>query len=169
LDTNEKKPKLDIPYTALERVVQVLPLIAIAWSIVYLIVQWPELPSRIPAHFNGKGEIDRWGSKWELIILPAIGIVLYAGLAVLSRFPHVYNYPVRITEENAPRQYALARKMIGWLNLEIVAIFLYIQRMSILSALEDGDGGLGQWSMPIILAVLLGTIVGYFVLASRAK
>lgn len=31
----------------------------------------PFLPDRIPAHYNAAGVVDRWGSKYELLIFPA--------------------------------------------------------------------------------------------------
>jgi len=36
---------------------------------VYLFIVWKNLPLKIPMHWNYKGEIDRFGSKEELIIL----------------------------------------------------------------------------------------------------
>ena len=35
----------------------------------YLFLVWEKLPLKIPMHWNYKGEIDRFGSKEELIIL----------------------------------------------------------------------------------------------------
>ena len=34
------------------------------------------LPDLIPAHYNIKNEIDRWGSKYEILIIPIIIILL---------------------------------------------------------------------------------------------
>lgn len=34
------------------------------------------LPERIPAHYGVTGEVDRWGSKWEVFILPFIALFL---------------------------------------------------------------------------------------------
>lgn len=38
---------------------------------------WGRIPDRIPGHYNGAGEIDRWGSRWELFLLPVAGAILY--------------------------------------------------------------------------------------------
>lgn len=40
----------------------------------------PYLPQQIPAHYGFDGRVDRWGSKYEALILPAIVIVF--GLAM---------------------------------------------------------------------------------------
>lgn len=34
------------------------------------------LPDQIPAHYGVNGEVDRWGSKWEVFILPFVAIFL---------------------------------------------------------------------------------------------
>ena len=36
----------------------------------------PFLPEQIPAHYNFAGEIDRWGSKYEALLFPAITILM---------------------------------------------------------------------------------------------
>ena len=40
----------------------------------------PYLPQQIPAHYGFGGQVDRWGSKYEALILPVIVIVF--GLAM---------------------------------------------------------------------------------------
>ena len=40
------------------------------------IVALPFLPEKIPAHYNFAGEIDRWGSKFEMLIFPAVTIAM---------------------------------------------------------------------------------------------
>ena len=46
---------------------------------VVLLVLWNSIPQSIPAHWFGDS-VDRWGQKWELLILPviclAIGLLL---------------------------------------------------------------------------------------------
>ena len=36
------------------------------------------LPDRVPLHYDASGNIDRWGSKWENLLLP--GVVLLMGV-----------------------------------------------------------------------------------------
>lgn len=48
-----------------------LPILAIVLlPFIYLGYVWNELPSKVPMHWNIKGEIDRYGDKSELIIIP---------------------------------------------------------------------------------------------------
>ena len=50
-----------------------LPLIAIVLlPFIYLAYLWNDLPNKVPMHWNIKGEIDRYGDKSELIIIPIL-------------------------------------------------------------------------------------------------
>lgn len=54
-----------------------LPLIGIVLlPFIYLAYVWNDLPERVPMHYNIKGEIDRYGDKSELLIIPFIMPVL---------------------------------------------------------------------------------------------
>lgn len=37
---------------------------------------FPSLPEQVPAHYNVFGEVDRWGSKWEIFIIPITSVLL---------------------------------------------------------------------------------------------
>ena len=56
---------------ALHRLLRLLTVLPILISAVVL----PLLPERIPAHYNLAGEIDRWGSRLEIFILPVFCLV----------------------------------------------------------------------------------------------
>lgn len=48
-----------------------LPLIGIvSLPFIYLAYYWNELPEKVPVHWNIKGEIDRYGDKSELLLIP---------------------------------------------------------------------------------------------------
>jgi len=50
-----------------------LPLITIVLlPFIYLAYIWNQLPEKVPMHWNIKGEIDRYGEKIELIIIPIL-------------------------------------------------------------------------------------------------
>jgi uncharacterized membrane protein len=50
-----------------------LPLIAIVLlPFIYLAYIWNQLPEKVPMHWNINGEIDRYGEKVELIIIPIL-------------------------------------------------------------------------------------------------
>ncbi len=47
----------------------ILPLVCVLCSL-------PFLPEQIPAHFSADNQVDRWGSKFELLLLPACAAVI---------------------------------------------------------------------------------------------
>lgn len=162
------RPVLNLPASPAETVLGLIAAAGVVFAIVTLVVHWAALPERVPTHFGPSGRPDAWGSKTSLLLLAAFSIVLYAGLTVLARYPHKYNYPVRITEENAPRQYLLARAFIGWLKVEVVWLLGYIERKTIQVALGEAQG-LGVSSLWILLALLFATLGLYLLNAYRAR
>lgn len=50
-----------------------LPLIAIVLlPFIYLAYIWNDLPEKVPMHWNIKGEVDRFGTKYELLLIPIL-------------------------------------------------------------------------------------------------
>jgi uncharacterized membrane protein len=129
---------------------------------------YPRLPQTIPTHFNFKGEPDGWGGKGVLIMLPAIGVILYTGLTVLAQFPHIFNYPWAITEANARRQYAISRQMMSVVKLDLVGKFFYITGAMIRTATGIGHG-LSPWFTTLELHLLFGAVGFYLFKAKRAQ
>jgi uncharacterized membrane protein len=49
-------------------------------------ITWPAAPERIPSHWNGAGEVDRYGGKLEgLLLLPALSLGVYLLFLALPR------------------------------------------------------------------------------------
>src|SRR5579883_1223453 len=99
------RPVFHVPRTPLENVLEVLAVCCLIGLLVVAIWGWLILPAIVPTHFNISGQPDAYGSKNGLLILPIIFLLAYGLLTFVERFPHTYNYPFAITEENAPRQY----------------------------------------------------------------
>jgi uncharacterized membrane protein len=62
-----------------------LPIIGIVLTpFVYLAIIWNNLPEKVPVHWNYKGEIDRWGDKFSLIIiLFLLPVLIYVLMTVI--------------------------------------------------------------------------------------
>lgn len=82
-----------------------------------LLVAYPTLPEVVPTHFNFAGEPDAWGEPWNALVLAGVWLLLAVGLAVLSRHPRIFNYPVPLTEENAQRLYREGERLMVWTGL----------------------------------------------------
>lgn len=49
------------------------------------------MPESIPLHFDASGHIDRYGSKYELLILPTINLAYGVAFYLLSKTSKKYN------------------------------------------------------------------------------
>ncbi|HBC45615.1 MAG TPA: hypothetical protein DEO84_10295 [candidate division Zixibacteria bacterium] len=162
------RPKLDIPRSPLENTLALLSIVGVILCVYLPWRYWGVLPDRIPTHFDFAGKPNGWGSKGALLILPIIEFVLFMVLSIVQRFPEVYNYPVKITEANARRQYTLARSLLAWLSFEIVWFFTYIEWKSIQAALGQTQG-LGPVAVVALMVTTMGTTVYYIRLSHQAK
>lgn len=116
-----KQPKIEVKPTITD-----LKIIRLGWFLVilnFIIVKifYVDLPEEIPIHFNFKGEADGFGSKTNIWFLPLLTLIMYYGmnLVILKVKPWQMNYPVRVTEKNAPQLYAMNLRMLVLVNLAI--------------------------------------------------
>lgn len=147
-------PKIDFPTSKKSKLMNILSVIAILGTFIYVIVVYPTLPETIPTHFNLAGEVDGWGGKNSIFIVPFISIVMFILLYFLSKVPHTFNLPATITEENAARIYPVAQFFMCVFNLETVLLFSYLAFASIPGVLS-----LGNWFFPIFILAFILTII----------
>jgi uncharacterized membrane protein len=50
--------------------------------------QFGRLPDEVPLHFDGPGQVDRFGSPAGLYVLPLIGLITWLTAALLGWFFH---------------------------------------------------------------------------------
>jgi hypothetical protein len=101
------------------------------------------------------GEVDRWGSKTELFILPVLGIFIAGFMLLFEKFPETHNYPERLNEENAREFYLASRKTMNQLKNICLMIFAFISFESISIAL-GWENHLGKW---LILIIIVSTAI----------
>jgi hypothetical protein len=157
------RPNLNLKITPLEIFLNVITLATFVGTIAYLISSWTIIPSEVPAHYNAAGEVDRWGSKGEIIILPLIALLMWIGLTVLEKFPHVYNY-MNLTVDNARAQYLNGRLLVNVLKNECVLLFSYLTWRGIQVAIGKHDS-LGPWTSSVFLLIIFGSMT-YFIVKS---
>jgi len=159
-----ERPKIKLIPTTADKLVEALGwLILLAlWG--WTITHYSSLPETIPTHFNAAGEADGFGSKASIIGLPFIATLLFIGLTILNRYPHIFNYPTAITQDNALRLYTLATRMLRYLKLVLVLVFGGIEFMTIQHAAGEASG-LGVWFLPLTLVLVFLPLI-YFVVKS---
>ena len=164
---NKKQPVLKIEPSRNDKLIDVLSLLGIALLLIIPLYYYGQLPAEIPSHFNGAGEPDAYSSKTSIWLLPVVGIVMGLGMMALTRIPHLYNYPVKITEENAKKQYRGAARLIRILNFLITFAFVYI----IIGTIQMGLGnakGLGNGFLTVFLVAIFG-VIGLYLSQSTKK
>lgn len=96
------------------------------WLVWYVASRWGELPERLPTHFNFRGEVDGWGPRKMLLYLPLTAVMVWVLLSVVSFFPSLWNYPVRVTSANVAGLYRCSLNLLLILKLELLVFFAYI-------------------------------------------
>lgn len=155
-----KRPRIKIERNGTDLLLELTALILTLTPIIYLLFSWGSLPETVPTHIDSAGAVDSWGVKSELLILPAVMLADFMMLSVLQRFPHLFNYIVKITEENAETQYRLAVSMVGWMNL-IISGGMALLFFSIVEIAMEGTEQVLFWVMPVFMGSLFGSL-GYF-------
>ncbi|PYG89954.1 uncharacterized protein DUF1648 [Ruminiclostridium sufflavum DSM 19573] len=158
------RPKIEIPLKPVDIILEAISIVIFIVLCLYTAFSWPNLPDTVPVHFGFSGQADGYGNKSSLLFLLPVILILYTGLSLLQKFPHIYNYIVEITQKNALTQYTCAIRMMRVLKLIIVIIFSYIQFQSIRAA-STGTTSLGLWFLPVVLVLLFGTL-GFYLKAS---
>lgn len=108
----------------------------------------------LPMQYSFGGEITREGPPLEAAMSAwGLGAIIVA-LAVLSYFPQIFNFPVKITAENMQSQYKNAVQMMIWVSVGLASIMVVM---------------VGDWLgfIPIriiaIPLVLLGVAIMFFI------
>lgn len=160
------RPKIKVPLQPLDIIVDVLSISVLICMIIYSVIVFQELPDTIPTHFDFKGEADSYGSKSSLFLLPGIGIVLFSLLFILNKYPHLHNYMVNITEENALKNYRFSTRVLRFTNLCIAILFFFIQ-FKIVQTAKDNSISIGNWLIPLIIGITV--IVPIFLVVHQFK
>jgi uncharacterized membrane protein len=155
---SKKRPKIKLAKTNAEWFWDVIGYSIYIGSIIFLVYNWSELPDEVPAHYNALGEVDRWGSKMELLILPVIGAFLAVFMQIVERFPKTHNYPERLNEENAEKFYLLSRKMMNSLKNICLLIFSLVL-FELVSIALGWWNGFGAWFLPVLLLSIFIPII----------
>ncbi len=157
----EKRPRTPINLKKTDYLFEIIGLIGIICLIILPIYFFNDLPEQIPKHFNAHGQVDSYGSRRIIWLLPAIGLFLYISLTILNKFPFALNYPTKVTNNNAERLYTLGTRTIRLLKTIVVLSFVFLNFKTIQIALNKSTN-IGQLYLPIIifaLIILIGTII----------
>jgi uncharacterized membrane protein len=149
---NTKRPQIKVPFETVDVIVDGISITLLILMWCYCIINYMELPETIPTHFNAVGEPDSYGSKQTIWLIPIIATVLYIVMFILNKYPHIHNYMVNITEENALKNYRFSTRTLRVVNFLCVLLMTYITYIIVESAFGK-QFNLGTWFIPVVIGV----------------
>lgn len=150
----EEQPKLEIVPGYWDQVMDIA-----VWALLVGMIGFSAYLFVAPA---GSTDMESTG-----LIFALLGISTVIGFHYLKRYPHRFNYLVRITPENALRQYTLALRMMRMLNLIMILMFISILIMMYIENTQDRQMDEG---LIIIFIMIVGFIpMGYYLWKSSGK
>lgn len=144
-----------LPVTRYHKVLNVLSIAMIVGVFVFLLLSWKHIPDQVPGHYNGVGEIDRWGSKAELWMCPVFSVIIYLIITFTERHPRIWNTGVKVTVENQARVYCTLKNMIVTLKFAVVFLLEFITIHSVTAK------PLPVWFLPATMILVFGPMAYY--------
>ncbi|MGJ8594111.1 MAG: DUF1648 domain-containing protein [Aquaticitalea sp.] len=164
----DNRPRLKLQLSPTDKMLEIFGGMSIVgiWSLA--LINYVELPETIPIHYNAAGEADGFGNKVNIFALPLVSTILFIGMTILNKYPHVFNYLKEITKDNAVHQYTFATRLIRYLKLTIVLIFGLIVIRTIQNA-NGNANGLGAWFLPLTLGLIFIPMIYFLIRGNRNK
>ena len=104
-------------------------------------------PDQIPAHYNMQGQIDRWGSKYEYLIMPFMNLLFGAFMLWMARH-----------EEKKGRD--MNGKTVAWVNVFILTQFDIMWVVFMWKALQGGDlGSTDEITSKLVMVLLAASFI----------
>lgn len=120
----------------------------ITWILAFIpititMIVLPALPDKIPAHYGFDGNVTRFGSKYEMLIMPIITIGIFFFLLLLEK--HLMK-----NKEKGPNN----SKAIFWINFVMTLTFAVLTLLFLYLAYM-GAGNINDFDYQKIMAIAL--------------
>ena len=149
------RPQLNIRLTLLDLAVEFAGWLGLIALLLLPYIVYSSLPETIPIHFDGAGHPDNYTGSSGIYLLPIIGATAFIALTIINYFPHMFHYPVRITNENALTHYTFATRLIRYTKLAVVVVFFVIVHRIYQIAIGVHEGlGFAFYPLLVILVTL---------------
>lgn len=152
--------------TLYQRLVEFLAPAILLAVLAYVLIIWHRLPEKIPIHYNLAGEADGWGGRGHLLVMPLIGLVTDAVIAIAGRLPQSWNIGVRVNAFNRARVYRVVRDLMADVRLACALLFAGLSLL--LGALSRRPPSLGV-TLGVTMVLLLAPILRYVLRIGRAR
>ncbi|WP_274308457.1 DUF1648 domain-containing protein [Solibacillus daqui] len=136
-------------------------------TIVFTAIQFPNLPSEVPSHYNIMGEADAWANKWFIFFIPFLGIGLWLLLGQVEKFLEFINMP----NDGEPLNAAQQQNSIFMLHTLRNEVLLFMSLLTLKEVLTSIGYpiSLGIWEFVIFIGVLTVTLIWFIVKNQKLK
>ncbi|UXV32773.1 DUF1648 domain-containing protein [Mammaliicoccus sciuri] len=144
----------------LKKVLDISSIVLWLISIILIMINYVDLPDKIPSHYNFAGDADAWSTKTFIFFMPVLGLLIWLMLHYLVsnpkldkyiHVPSLYGQPNKAQIENA-------KLLIYFIKFEMMALFTFLVIKDLYTALGM-PFKLGVWETIIILSVIGVTII----------
>ncbi|MCH2195416.1 DUF1648 domain-containing protein [Kordia sp.] len=162
------RPRIKVPLAPIDTILEASTIALLIALWIYVIISYNSLPEIVPTHVDIKGNVDGTGHKNTIWFLLGITTIITIGLHVLTKFPHIHNYMVKITEENAEHNYQISNRLLRFVNILTLLLLAYVCYSSIQKAFGN-DFFLESALMYIIIAysVVMPIVLIVFMLKNQ--
>lgn len=148
------------------KVLMFLSISALVSHWIHIISVWTDIPDRIAIHFTND-EPDHWGSKYVLLVMPVIALLVWWLLGKLTKHPEKFNY-IHLTDKNRNKQYKMAGNMMAIIQNLALLLFIFANEAFLRSAIRTDDDIF--FILSIVSLVLMLLVILYNVIwAARLK
>jgi uncharacterized membrane protein len=164
--TIKNRPRLVLKHRIIDKFIDICVwmLLCLVWGLTAM--NYPSLPDSIPTHFNLKGQVDNYGAKPLVLVLPLLSTFLCVGLTILNKFPHTFNFPKKVTEANAIQLYSYGTRLIRYLKVTLVLLLGYIE-LETFRVSNGSASNMNSWFIPLILVFILGPLLCFLFISSK--
>lgn len=144
-------------------IMEVLGLIMLIGTPLYLFINWSSIPDKLPMHYNFAGEIDRWGGKGEILFIVVMLWIMYLMISLVEHLPSVWNTGVQVTPENRVRVYRTLKYMVKTLKLAMTLVFTFLILNTVAGTPLPG------WFTPAYLILIIGDLAFWLIRLYRVR
>jgi uncharacterized membrane protein len=163
-----ERPRIQIQQTSIDRWLDAISYLLLTFLVAYPVYLYSSLPEPAAVHADISRRLSSYKSKEIILILPTLGVFLFIMFTILLRYPHLYNYPEKITAENALGAYTGGIRFMRIMRIWVLFIFILIVRGSMGIALNRQDDFL-KWILPIVFLFTAMLIIYVFFKLMRIK
>lgn len=157
-----ERPRIRINLKTIDYILEIIGFLGVIYLFILPAYYFDSLPDALPKHFNLEGHPDSYGGKGTVWILPIIALFLYLGMSVLNKFPHLFNYPVRVTKDNAYRLYTYGTRLLRFVKATTIILMAYLNFQTIKIGLSESTHMRAEFIIVFLVLIFLPTGIMIF-------